>query len=95
MIVLSQQPVWIDTFVWSEADYFQAFQLNRKENVDKAESMIPGYRSARSKGLVTDYHSVWHDVKQDATFVLSPVPERDTIIGQFRARLPTRTKILA
>lgn len=94
MIVLSQQPVWMDTFVWSEADYYQAFQLNRKPNVDTADSMIPGYRSARRSGLPA-YHSVWHDVSRDRSFVLAPVPDRDTILQTFRNRKLVRTRIVA
>lgn len=94
MIVLSQQPVWMDTFTWSEADYFQAFHLNRKPNVDSADSMIPGYRSARLNGL-PPYHSVWHDVARDRTFVLRPVPDRATILQSFRDRRAVRTRIVA
>lgn len=94
MIVLSQQPVWMDTFVWSEADFFQAFHLNRKPNVDTADSLIPGYRSARRNGLA-EYHSVWHDVARDRSFVLRPVPDRDTILQSFRDRRKVHTRIVA
>lgn len=94
MIILSQQTVWMDTFVWSEADYYQAFQLNRKPNIDTADAMIPGYREARKSGLPA-YHSVWHDVPRDRTFVLSPVPDRDTILQSFRDRRAVKTHIVA
>ena len=90
MIVLSQRPSWIDTFVWTEATYFAAFDLNREDDKILAGKMLPGYRNAK----LPPYWSIWHDVNRDSTFMLKPVPDRDTLLARFRARLPTRRKAI-
>lgn len=91
MIVLSQRPVWIDTFVWSEADFFQAFHLNRKDDRDLASTMLPGYRNLP----IPEYHSLWHDVTRDCTMLLAPVPDRDQILQTFRDRSPVQRRLIA
>ena len=91
MIVLSQRPVWIDVFVWTEADYVQAFHLTRLDDRQLVDSMIPGYL----KSSLPEYWSLWHDVKQGATFKLQPVPTGEQIIRSFKDTMPTRTKAIA
>lgn len=91
MIVLSQRPRWIDTFVWSESDYLQAFHLTREDDRDTIETHIPGYTRAR----LEPYWSLWHDEKRNQTLKLQPVPTADELLRTFKDRLPNRTRILA
>lgn len=91
MIVLSQRPVWMDKFTWSEADYFQLFKLKLETDQDIAKQYVgdAAYMS------LPKYHSVWHDVVEDATFRLQPVPDRDTLLQTFRDRLGVKRRVIA
>lgn len=87
MIVLSQRPVWLSRFVFSEADFYQVFNLNHREDRKKVAEYVrdldPDYHLA-------DYHSIWYDVARDQVSVFRPVPPRDVILGTFKARLQPR-----
>lgn len=82
MMVISQRPVWMDRFVWSEASLYVAFDLNLQDDKDTADKMIPGYRRVRLR----PFHAVYHDVKSDRTAILTPAPDRETILAAFRRR---------
>ena len=90
MIVLSQRPVWLDVFVWSEADFYQAFHLNRLEDQIKTAEMVPGFRGLK----LPEYFSLWHDVKQGASMMLAPVPAEDAILQLYRERMPVRRRAI-
>lgn len=93
MIVLAQRPSWIDRFVWSESDFFQAFSVNLKDDAQVLASMVPGYDRVR----LPPFWSFWHDVKAGASFKLRPVPDADTLLETFRRRVPglNRIKLIA
>ena len=40
MIVLSQRPVWLSRFVFSEATYFQVFDLTHSKDMDKVREYV-------------------------------------------------------
>ena len=82
LMVISQRPVYMDKFVWSEASLYTAFDLNIKDDKDTANGMIPGYRNVR----LPEHHSLFHDVKANRTCILKPCPDRDTIMERFRER---------
>jgi hypothetical protein len=84
MMILSQRPVWMDRFVWSEASYYVAFALNLKDDRETAGNMIPGYRDIR----LPPFHALWHAVKRDQTLGLTPVPDSADILTRYRARAP-------
>jgi hypothetical protein len=90
MIVISQRPVWMDRFVWSEASRYAAFDLNLQDDKETADKMIPGYRQVN----LPAFHSVWHDVKSDRTVILTPAPDRETILAAFRSRAKVKTKAI-
>lgn len=81
LIVLTQRPVWITRFVWSESDFIQLFSLSNLQDRKVMRDMLPK--------VPTDlpaYHSIWHDVGKDASFLLRPAPRIDTIRATFRSR---------
>src|SRR5271165_1556681 len=41
MIVLSQRPVWISRFVWSESDFYQVFDIAMEDDIDTIQRMLP------------------------------------------------------
>ena len=90
MIVLSQRPVWMSRFVFSEADFYQVFHLNDDRDTETIGSMLPKGAYQR----VPDFHSVYYDVGKDQLDYLSPVPDVPTILQSFDERLrPVRKAI--
>ena len=89
MIILSQRPVWLDRFVWSEADFFQVFSVSMADD----KKTIEGYVGSRAKKL-PEFHSTWYDVGNDTTTLLRPVPSRDSLISSFRRRMFPNRKVI-
>jgi hypothetical protein len=90
MIVLAQRPVWLDRFVWSESDFYQAFTIHTGSDRKIVDEYIPGY----SKVELPEFYSVWHDVGQGETIALAPVPDRATLLQSFRDRMPIRRRAI-
>lgn len=90
MMVLSQRPVWLSRFVFSEADFYQIFNLNHREDRKKVGEYV---RDLYADYMLPDYHSLWYDVGRDQVNIFAPVPSRDVILDTFKARLSPR-KIL-
>lgn len=88
MITLSQRPVWMDRFVFSEAEYFQIFRLNDLRDYDTLQSMI----SCDIKSRLPKFHSRWYDVGADMGVEFSPVPTRADLISIFKARVPRQIR---
>lgn len=83
VIVLSQRPVWMDRFVFSESEFFQVFRLNHKKDIKNVEEFIPADLSQS----LPDYHSFYYDVGEREVKVLKPVPDLETIHRTFEYRL--------
>lgn len=83
IIVLSQRPVWMDRFVFSEAEFFQVFRLNHKKDRKSVEEFVPADLSAR----LPEYHSYYYDVAANKVTVLRPVPTIQKIHETFDRRL--------
>lgn len=83
MIVLSQRPAWISRFVFSEADYIQAYRLNDRRDVKTVESFLPPNAYKR----LPEFHSVYYDVGRDKLTYLAPVPDEETTIAKIDAKL--------
>lgn len=88
VIVLSQRPVWMSRFVFSEADFIQCFWLNDKRDRQTVQAFMPVNISRR----LPPYHSVYYDVGDDTAVVFAPVPDRAAILGGFAARLAVAGK---
>jgi hypothetical protein len=82
-IVLSQRPVWMDRFVWSEASYIQYFGLTDNED----RKRLAGFVRFDPHAPMPRFHSKWFDVQQQASFGLRPVPDKAHILGLFNHRL--------
>lgn len=90
MIVLSQRPVWMSRFVFSEADFFQWFHLNDIRDVKTVQAFLPQGAYRR----LPDYHSVYFDVAKNEVTYLSPVPNEDDILEKIDSRLKPIRKVL-
>jgi hypothetical protein len=83
IIVLSQRPVWMDRFVFSESEFFQVFRLNHRKDRQSVEAFVPASLSRR----LPEFHSYYYDVGANRVTVLKPVPGIDEIHRTFDRRL--------
>ena len=90
MIILSQRPVWMDRFVFSEADFFQIFRLNDRRDLKSVQQMISVDVSKR----LDPFNSYYYDVGQDCAIKLRPVPDRTKLIETFHNRLGKKKRFI-
>lgn len=90
MIVLTQRPVWLSRFVFSESNFFQVFHLNDKDDRRTIKRFVPANLDHRLK----EYHSYYYDVDKDNLITLSPVPDADTILRNIDEKLPTKKRTI-
>lgn len=82
---LTQRPSWISRYAFSEASHFAVGHLNDDRDQDKVLSFFRDYNPER----IEQYHFQWYDVNRNKTFLLKPVPARDSILSDFKAQLDT------
>ena len=82
VIILSQRPVWLDRFVFSETDFYQVFALNAAKDRQTIMSYVPADLDEK----LPDYHSYYYDVGANDLKVMKPVPPIEQIVGTFRRR---------
>lgn len=85
-ITLSQRPVWLDRFVFSEADFIQLFHLND----DRDKLTIASFMPRDAKQDLPQYHSWYYDVPKNNLLALQPVPMEDEILNRFDVQKPKR-----
>ena len=95
MIILSQRPVWMDRYVFTEANFFAVFRLNSLEDRKHMRNFVEDRPEGEKKRgqepkRLPDYHCLWYDVDRQQANVLSPVPDADTLISIFKKRLEKR-----
>jgi hypothetical protein len=90
MIVLSQRPVWLSRFVWSESDFYQIFHLNNAQDRKAVQQFVP----ARVDDKLPEFNSYYYDVAKDGLVVLRPVPDGDTILQTFEDRQRSRRRAI-
>lgn len=91
VLCLSQRPVFLSRFVFSEADFFAVFQLNDSEDAKTAQRYIPRDR-LNIRDELPDYHFYWFDVAKRGAFHMQPVPRDDAILQRFEDRLKPKRK---
>lgn len=89
-ITVSQRPVWLSRFAFTQADFHAVFHLNDNKDEEKAGSFMP--RGSLKKRL-PDHHSKWYDVGQDALFTMQPAPPPEQIQETIMDRLKPKTKV--
>jgi len=83
VITLTQRPVFVTQFAFSEADYFMIFKLSKPEDRKRVQDFVDRPLDRR----LPEHESYWYDVNQDRLVILRPVPSREVIISTFRTRL--------
>jgi Type IV secretion-system coupling protein DNA-binding domain len=90
MIILSQRPVWMSKFVFSEANFFAVMNLTLKDDRD----FVRGYVGGTAVNLLPKYHALWYDVDRQQDAILSPVPSREELIEGFAALTKKGVKVI-
>lgn len=90
MMILSQRPVWMSKFVFSEANYFAVMNLTLLDD----RKYVGTYTGGTQINLLPKFHSVWYDCEGQKAQVLKPVPGRDELIRRFEERLSRKVKKL-
>lgn len=78
MIVLSQRPLWLDKFVFTEASFFAVMRLNNLDDRKIVNSFAKGALT-----ILPKYHSLWYDVGEQQSQRLLPVPGEKEILDRF------------
>jgi DNA helicase HerA-like ATPase len=97
VITLTQRPVRVSPFAFSEASHVAVFDLNAKADRKTVEDRTgEGFMSWRPPAFPDDrlprFHSRWYAVKSDSRYVVKPVPEAKEIIKRIDSQLkPRRT----
>lgn len=103
VIMLSQRPVEVCRYAFSEADFFQVFHLNDDGDRETIERFLPhSYKNAnreeKKKGndefTLPRFHSYYYDVGNHDLSILKPVPSPDEILAVFAERLKKRVAIV-
>lgn len=90
MIVLSQRPVWMDRFVFSESEFYQIFRLQHRKDRKLVEEFVPTNLEKR----LPEFHSYYYDVGENEVKVIKPVPAIEQIHSMFERRLRRLKKVV-
>lgn len=94
MIVLSQRPVWMDRFVFTESEFIQVFRLQSIQDVKKVGEYVPGYERELERHPLKKYHSYYYEGPENRLIRLGPVPDRDAILDRFEFKLRGLKKVV-
>jgi hypothetical protein len=87
-MILSQRPVWLTRFVWSEANFIQCFDLSTDDDIKTMQKTL------RVKlAELPPYHSYYLDTKARETVILSPCPDEAEILDTFDHRRMDRRRV--
>lgn len=97
VIVLYQRPAWMSRFAVAQSDFRACFSLDERRDMKTASEFVKPAKG--NNGEVIDvfsqlppYYCLWYDVSAGSSTVLSPAPDRNSIIRTFKQRLTPRTK---
>jgi hypothetical protein len=95
VITLTQRPVNMTRYAFSEASYYAMFRLNDRRDLATVREFTPAYDPvwADLHTRLPSYHARWYDSKQDASFILKPAPDPETILERFEDKLHIRRKV--
>lgn len=96
VITLTQRPVRVSPFAFSEASHIAVFDLNRRKDwqtieENTAEGFADWLPAEFEQGL-PPYHARWFAVKKKASFVLKPVPSAKEIVAKLDDKLAAKHK---
>jgi DNA helicase HerA-like ATPase len=87
MIILSQRPVWLSRFVFSEADFFMVFDLTHVKDMEKVREYVRDDDRQLLERPLAPYHSHFYDVGRKRLETFGPVPDGQVLIAMIDSRL--------
>jgi len=95
--VLAQRPVNVNNMVFTENNYYSAFEVASEDDLKKITKHIPrhslGYDKVWDPDLILkDHWSRWYDRKQKKSFLLRPCPPADKIFDILAERVDKMKK---
>lgn len=88
MIMCTQRPKWLDTFLFTETTFFSVHNLNYLED----RKHLAAYLDGDIPGRLVNHNSLWYDVVGQRLDRLSPVPAPDVLEAAFQKRLAKERK---
>ena len=89
-ITLSQRPVKLSKFTFSESSHYCIFHLNARTDKKTVAEYIPDYNG----DILPEFHSHWYDVKRNANFTMQPVPDSAILMEKFEERLQSNRRFI-
>lgn len=94
VMTLTQRPVWLTRYAFTEASYLCLFRLNDRRDQDTVKAWVPKNDPVWNMQIrLPNYHARWYDAKQDASWVLNPAPNPDLILEKFEDKLKPKRKV--
>jgi DNA helicase HerA-like ATPase len=88
VIMLTQRPVGISRFAFSESQFLMVFPNHDKRERKTISEFTPLFQSGDlEEHLLPRFHSYWYDVIGNTVTPLKPVPKLESIIKVFDAKL--------
>jgi DNA helicase HerA-like ATPase len=87
MVILSQRPVWLSRFVFSESDFFFVFDLTHEDDLNTVSKFIKDDDRELLAQELEPHHFHYYDVGKKRIETLSPVPPGDQLLATIDARL--------
>src|ERR1700733_9211004 len=89
VIMLSQRPVGISRFAFSESQYFVVFPNHDKRERKTISEFTPIFPTSASLDeiMLPRYHSYYYEVTGNRVTKLAPVPDITTILATFERKL--------
>lgn len=88
VISLSQRPVDLTRYAFSEANHVVSFNLTDKRDRKKVAEYLP----IDPDFELEDYHSMWYNVRHRMQYWMKPSPGADELLGHFEERLKAMYK---
>lgn len=88
VISLSQRPVDLTRYAFSEANHVVSFNLTDRRDRKKVSEYIP----VEADYNLPDYHSLWYNVRQRKQYPVRPVPDASELLETFHERLKPEAK---
>ena len=86
VIALSQRPVEIDRYFFSEATFFAEFFLMDRED----RKTLTRYTPFDADDVPENHHCYWYNAKTRRVDYLAPVPDAETFLARLRSQAPRR-----
>lgn len=96
VITLSQRPVRISRFAFSEVSHVAVFALNDRRDWRTLDEVLPqgftDWLPDKFNGVLPKYHARWYSVKTDGRYIIEPVPDAETIRELINNQLETEKR---